>query len=102
VREAVGDGVQVGKAVGVDVSVGIRVGVGVSVIVEVTVGDSVGLCASRVGINNGVGGTIRVGTSQAAKALGEQPLKAIAPAPMPATFKKSRRETVSFRGLRIS
>ena len=46
-----------------------------------------------VGINNGVGGTIGVGINQAAKAFGEQPSNIIAPAPMPAILRKSRRES---------
>ena len=96
VRVVVGVGVQVGNGRGVDVSVGSRVGVDVSVGVKVAVGNPVGVSAAAAGIKNAVGGTIRVGMSHEANAFGEQLLSAIAPAPIPATFKKSRRETRAF------
>jgi hypothetical protein len=100
----------------VDVAVGVSVGVGVSVAsvhlhvcvavgvgravrelvgVTVAVREAVGVCGGEaVGINKAVGGTILVGASHDASALDEQPFKTTAPAPIPATLRKSLRETM--------
>ena len=78
-------------AVGVAVGPGVREAVGVAVDVR----DAVGVCGGEaVGIRNGVGGTILVGASHDATVFGEQPFRTTAPAPMPATLRKSRRETI--------
>ena len=96
----VGEGVSVGVSVAsvhLHVCVGFGVGKAVREAVGVTVAvrEAVGVCGGvTVGIKNGVGGTIFVGTSQDANAFGEHPLIANAPAPRPAIFKKSLRETM--------
>ena len=99
-----GDGVSVGEfvaSVHLQVCVGEGEGAAVreAVGVTVAVAEALGVCGGEaVGHKRGVGGTIFVGTSHEANAFGEQPLKAIAPAPMPAIFKKSLRENIVVSG----
>jgi hypothetical protein len=100
VSVTVADGVAVRVSVE-SVHLHVRVGVGVGGAVRVTVGvklavgDAVGLSGGGgVGITSAVGGTILVGTSHDANALGEQPFRTAAPAPIPATFRKSLLETI--------